>query len=93
MVFSFHWATFDRATSEFHRMLRSGGYFFAIWNPHTIEGAPTLLEIEEQIKKITPDIERILSERRGIKGKLSDKLSAFYLLEDVIYMEGATSCR
>jgi ubiquinone/menaquinone biosynthesis C-methylase UbiE len=30
MASSFHWANFERSTSEFHRILRPGGYFTAL---------------------------------------------------------------
>jgi ubiquinone/menaquinone biosynthesis C-methylase UbiE len=37
MASSFHWADFDTACDEFHRILRSGGVFVALWNPRLIE--------------------------------------------------------
>ena len=36
MASSFHWANFDAATREFHRILRPGGWFTALWNPRLI---------------------------------------------------------
>ena len=88
MASSFHWANFERSTSEFHRILRPGGYFTALWNPRLIEVDPTLLEIEEHIKRLDPDIQRISSGRSGITNTLSEKLRASNLFEDIIYMEG-----
>ena len=88
MASSFHWANFERSTSEFHKILRPGGYFTALWNPRLVEVDPTLLEIEEHIKKLAPDIQRISSGRSGITSTLSDKLRASNLFEDVIYMQG-----
>ena len=34
---SFHWADAPVALEEFHRVLRPGGFFTAIWNPRNIE--------------------------------------------------------
>ena len=88
MASSFHWANFERSTTEFHRILRPGGYFTALWNPRLVEIDPLLLEIEEHIRKIAPNIKRVSSGRSGITGTLSEKLSASDLFEDVIYMDG-----
>ena len=33
MASSFHWVNFDTATKEFHRVLRAGGRFIALWKP------------------------------------------------------------
>ena len=46
MASSFHWADFKKSTKEFHRLLRPGGRFTAIWNPRLIEVNPLLVEIE-----------------------------------------------
>ena len=49
MASSFHWADFDKACDEFHRILRPNGVFVALWNPRFIEANPLLVEIEAQI--------------------------------------------
>jgi SAM-dependent methyltransferase len=49
MASSLHWANFDKACDEFHRILRPGGVFVALWNPRFIEANPLLVEIEAQI--------------------------------------------
>jgi hypothetical protein len=46
MASSFHWADFDRARDEFHRILRSGRVFVASWYPRFIEANPLLVEID-----------------------------------------------
>ena len=50
MASSFHWADFDKAISEFHRVLRKGGIFTALWNPRLISINPILVEIEIAIQ-------------------------------------------
>ena len=34
---SFHWADTLQALEEFHRILRPGGFFTAIWNPRLLK--------------------------------------------------------
>ena len=59
MASSFHWVDFDKACDEFHRILRPGGVFVALWNPRFIEANPLLVEIEAQIARLKPDIHRV----------------------------------
>jgi SAM-dependent methyltransferase len=63
MASSFHWADFEKACDEFYRILRPGGVFVALWNPRFVEGNPLLVEIEAQITKLKPDIQRVSSGR------------------------------
>jgi ubiquinone/menaquinone biosynthesis C-methylase UbiE len=88
MASSFHWADFDKACAEFHRVLRPRGVFVALWNPRFIEANPLLVEIESQIEKLKPDIRRVSSGRSGLTERLTDLLSANPLFKDVLYMEG-----
>ncbi|MEI2386013.1 class I SAM-dependent methyltransferase [Breoghania sp. JC706] len=88
MASSFHWADFDTATREFHRVLRPGGRFTALWNPRLIEVSPMLVEIEAHLDTLRPDIERVSSGRSGITATLTEQLWACPYFEDVVYMEG-----
>lgn len=88
MASSFHWADFDKATSEFHRMLRPGGRFTALWNPRLIEVNPLLVEIEAHLDTLRPNIKRVSSGRSGITETLTEQLWASPYFEDVVYMEG-----
>ena len=88
MASSFHWANFDLATKEFHRILKSGGRFSALWNPRMIEVNPMLVEIEEHIKKLNHDVRRVSSGRSGVTDTLTDKLIKSPYFQDVIYVEG-----
>ncbi len=88
MASSFHWAKFDAATREFHRLLRSGGRFTALWNPRLIEVNPLLVEIEAHLETLRPDIKRVSSGRSGITASLTELLWASPWFEDVVYLEG-----
>ena len=87
MASSFHWADFDLAVREFHKILRPGGWFTALWNPRLIEVNPLLVEIENYIKSILPNLERVSSGRSGITTVLTDKLESSIFFEDVTYLE------
>lgn len=91
MASSFHWADFDKACDEFHRILRPGGVFVALWNPRLIEANPLLVEIEAQITRLKPDIRRISSGRSGITERLTEMLSAKPQFAEVLYLEGRHS--
>ncbi len=88
MASSFHWTDFDKATKEFHRILRSGGRFSALWNPRLIEVSPLLVEIEAHLDTLRPNIKRVSSGRSGITETLTDQLWCSPYFDDVIYLEG-----
>ncbi|MFZ0311271.1 MAG: class I SAM-dependent methyltransferase [Candidatus Korobacteraceae bacterium] len=91
MASSLHWTDFDQACDEFHRILRPGGVFVALWNPRFIEASPLLVEIEAQITRLKPDIRRVSSGRSGITERLTDMLSAKPQFAEVLYVEGRHS--
>lgn len=88
MASSFHWAKFDTATKEFHRVLKPGGIFTAVWNPRLIEANPLLVEIEAHLAELKSDIKRVSSGRSGITETLTEQLEQSPYFEDVVYMEG-----
>lgn len=88
MASSFHWVDFDRGVAEFHRVLRPGGRFVALWNPRLIEANPLLVEIEAEINRLAPEIKRVSSGNSGITETLTERLSACPLFDDVVYLEG-----
>lgn len=88
MASSFHWANFDVATKEFHRILRAGGRFTALWNPRLIEVNPMLVEIEAHLDTLRPNIKRVSSGRSGITETLVEQLWASPFFDDVVYIEG-----
>jgi SAM-dependent methyltransferase len=86
MASSFHWADFDKACDEFHRILRPGGVFVALWNPR-FEANPLLVEIEAQITRLKPDFRREFFRPLW----LTDMLSAKPQFAEVLYLEGRHS--
>jgi len=88
MASSFHWADFDRACDEFHRILRPGGVFAALWNPRLIETNPLLVEIEAEITRLKPDVRRVSSGRSGITERLTERLSTKPQFVNILYLEG-----
>ena len=88
MASSFHWANFDAATREFHRVLRPGGWFTALWNPRLIEVNPLLVEIESHLNTLRPNIQRVSSGRSGITETLTERLAESPYFENVVYLEG-----
>jgi ubiquinone/menaquinone biosynthesis C-methylase UbiE len=91
MASSLHWADFDKACDEFHRILRPEGVFTALWNPRFIEANPLLVEIEAEISRLKPDIHRVSSGRSGITERLTEMLSAKPQFAEVLYLEGRHS--
>lgn len=88
MASSFHWANFDMATEEFHRVLRPGGLFVTLWNPRMIEANPLLVMIEEHLHGLAPDLKRVSSGRSGLTATLTDRLWATPNFDEVVYLEG-----
>jgi SAM-dependent methyltransferase len=87
MASSFHWTDFDKATAEFQRILRPGGRFVALWNPRMIELNPLLVEIENEITRLNPNVKRVSSGRSGLTDKLTGLLWAKPGFDDVVYLE------
>lgn len=88
MASSFHWVDTDRGLAEFHRLLRPGGRFVALWNPRLIDVSPLLVEIEAELKRLSPDYSRVSSGRSGIADRMTDILNASALYRDTVYLEG-----
>ena len=88
MASSFHWADFEIAIKEFHRVLKNNGRFTALWNPRLIEVNPMLFEIEQHLDTLRPNIKRVSSGRSGITNNLTEMLEGSPYFEDVVYLEG-----
>lgn len=88
MASSFHWADFDLATQEFHRLLKPNGYFAIVWNPRYLEESPLLQEIENHIYTLKPDLKRKSSGKSQYVDDLAKKLERCSLFEDIIHIEG-----
>lgn len=87
MASSFHWTEVSTALLEFHRILRDGGRFVALWNPRVTDYSSTLIDIENFINKLKPDLVRVSSGNSEFTFKLSTVLNKSELFEDVVYIE------
>jgi len=88
MASSFHWPNFDVAMKEFNRILRPNGLFVALWNTRLIELNPLLVEIEEHLKKLVPDMKRVSSGRSEFCEHLTERLAESHYIKNVLYLEG-----
>ncbi len=61
MASSFHWTKPELSLPEFHRILRPGGFFTALWNPRDLEHSELHKRIEARIHNMVPGITRISS--------------------------------
>lgn len=88
MASSFHWPDFDAAVREFGRLLKPGGYFMALWNTRYYESNPLLVEIENYLRDLAPDMKRVSSGRSEFCNGLTERLSARAEFSEVVYLEG-----
>lgn len=88
MASSFHWPNFDAAVKEFHRILKPGGLFMALWNTRRYESNPLLLEIEKYLHQLVPGMKRLSSGRSEFCNTLTDRLHGRREFADVLYLEG-----
>ncbi|MDE7204287.1 MAG: class I SAM-dependent methyltransferase [Lachnospiraceae bacterium] len=82
---SFHWTDALKATEEFRRILRPGGFFTAIWNPRDIQRSDIHKKIEDMIYKEVPNMKRVSSGRRMTTEIMLQKLGNYF--KDLIFME------
>ena len=85
---SFHWAKRSEALAEFHRVLKPGGYFTALWNPRDVERNPLHAKIEARIKEIVPDLTRVSSGSAAFTQTLFDDLIENGHFEECLFVEG-----
>lgn len=88
MASSFHWVDFDKGLAEFHRILKPGGLFVALWNPRVIDANPLFAEIERQISVLNPGIKRVSSGNSEFTATLTERLRQRTDFCDVAYLEG-----
>jgi ubiquinone/menaquinone biosynthesis C-methylase UbiE len=88
MASSFHWTDFEVATKEIRRILTPGGWFVALWNQRLIEENPLLIEIEQHLKKLVPNLKRVSSGKSDFCNTLTDRFIKCGRFNDVVYMEG-----
>lgn len=84
---SFHWADTKQALAEFHRILKPGGFFTAIWNPRDIEGHVLHENIEKMIYDEIPGMQRVSSGSKKNIGDMESKLLSTEYFGNVFFME------
>lgn len=82
---SFHWTDDSKATEEFRRILRPGGFFTAIWNPRDIQRSDIHMKIEDMIYKEVPDMKRVSSGSVITTEMMAQKTRERF--KDLIFME------
>lgn len=85
---SFHWTDSKVALKEFHRILKPGGFFTAIWNPRDIEKSEFHMGIEQMIKDLVPNLKRVSSGSRMNMHDMEDKLLGTEYFKDLFLIEG-----
>lgn len=85
---SFHWADAPVALEEFHRVLRPGGFFTAIWNPRNLESSPFHMDIEHSIQEMVPHLKRVSSGSRANMQDMESKLLSTRFFENLFLVEG-----
>lgn len=88
MASALHWTDLDRAMAEVRRILRPGGLFAALWNTRELASNPLLLEIERELERRFPGLDRGSSGRSAFCESLSARLVAQPGVRGVTYVEG-----
>ena len=88
---SFHWANTEEALTEFHRILKPGGYFTAIYNPRDIEGHELHERIEQVVYDAIPNIKRVSSGSKKNVGDIENKLLSTKYFGNIVFTEAPHS--
>lgn len=86
---SFHWVNTEDALIEFHRILKPGGFFTAIWNPRDIEGNELHETIENMIIHEVPELKRVSSGAKNRIGDIESKLLFTGFFSNLIFVEAS----
>jgi len=86
MASSFHWTDPKKSLPEFGRILKKDGYFTAIWNTRNIEISDFHKKIENEIKRIVPELQRVSSGSQSTK-KWEYIITSTNDFENCLFME------
>lgn len=89
MASSFHWTDHKAALKEFHRILKPGGFFTALWNPRDIENSQINKEVEEVIYKYVPNMKRVSSGSKKNMNDVEEKLLSTPYFGELIFCEAS----
>lgn len=84
---SFHWADAPRAMKEFHRVLKNGGFFTAIWNPRNIESSDLHKRIEDAVYTEIPKMKRVSSGKTISTEEMEEKLLSGGYFKNILFVE------
>jgi ubiquinone/menaquinone biosynthesis C-methylase UbiE len=84
---AFHWTHAQQALSEFYRVLKPGGHFTALWNPRDLDRSELNRRIDEKIRAIVPNLQRVSSGSREYTEVLEDLLLSSGEFQDLIFIE------
>tara|TARA_B100001059_G_C17798035_1_gene564337 strand:- start:1010 stop:1780 length:771 start_codon:yes stop_codon:yes gene_type:complete len=87
MASSFHWANFDKATKEFHRVLKDDGVFCCLWNPRYINDNQILLDIEKKVSELNPNVKRVSSGKSKFVEDLTRNFNNNKYFHDLVFVE------
>ena len=82
---SFHWTDARRSLREFHRILKPGGFFTAIWNPRDLPHNPVDQQIERLILEHVPELKRVSSGASQIG--LEDRLLSTGHFHNLLFLQ------
>lgn len=84
---SFHWTDPARSLPEFHRILKPGGYFTAVWNPRDLERSELQKEIDKMFSDAAPEMKRVSSGAAKYTGDLVDVLPSTGHFDRPVFVE------
>lgn len=87
MASAFHWADAPKALAEFHRILRPNGLLTLMWNPRDLARDRLQADIEREIARIAPQIQRRSSGAAAYTEDLEDLLLGSGLFKDLLFLE------
>lgn len=84
---SFHWADAPRAMKEFHRILKQGGFFTAIWNPRNIESSQLHMEIEQIVYDEIHTNKRVSSGNKITYDDMAERMMSTGYFDNMFFIE------
>lgn len=88
MASSFHWTDPGKSLPEFHRILKPGGAFTALWNPRDLQRSELQMRIDRKIGDMVPSLKRKSSGSSKYTEDLDQTLISTGHFEDVFFLEG-----
>ena len=88
MASAFHWTNKSKALKEFHRILKPGGRFIALWNPRDLLASPLQQEIDQWIKQHVKKISRKSSGAESYTKSLPEVLAKGGYFSNTLFFEG-----